>query len=117
VDHQNASSRHRQLTNGQDTWSARCGKSRTPGAASGSGKRTGRKTGTAPRPDSTGRFYRSALYPLLARINAYVMRWSRKKYKRLRSRKKAQAQWETVVKLRPRFFAHWAWVNWVPAVW
>ena len=64
-----------------------------------------------------GAFYRSALYPLLARINAYVMRWSRKKYKRLRSRGKAQAQWETVVKLRPRFFAHWAWVNWVPAVW
>jgi hypothetical protein len=30
------------------------------------------------------------------------MRWSRNKYKRLRSRKKAQAQWERVVK----FFAH-----------
>ena len=64
-----------------------------------------------------GAFYRSALYPLLARINAYVMRWSRKKYKRLRGRKAAQAQWATAVKLRPRFFAHWAWVNTVPAVW
>ncbi|MEU3281409.1 hypothetical protein ABZ698_30885, partial [Streptomyces antibioticus] len=31
----------------------RCGESRTPGAESGSGKRTGRKVGTAPRPDST----------------------------------------------------------------
>ena len=31
-----------------------------------------------------GRFYRSALYPLLARINAYLVRWIRKKYKRLR---------------------------------
>ena len=34
-----------------------------------------------------GAFYRSALYPLLARINAYLMRWLRKKYKRLQGRK------------------------------
>jgi hypothetical protein len=58
MDHQTGSSRHRQLTNGQDTWSARCGESRTPGAASGSGKRTGRKASTAPRPDSTGKLRR-----------------------------------------------------------
>jgi RNA-directed DNA polymerase len=64
-----------------------------------------------------GAFYRSALYPLLTRINAYVMRWSRNKYKRLRNRKKAQAAWDRAVKLRPRFFAHWVWVNTVPAVW
>jgi hypothetical protein len=64
-----------------------------------------------------GRFYRSALYPLLARINAYLMRWSRNKYKRLRGRKKARAQWEKAVKVRPRFFAHWAWVTTVPQVW
>ncbi|MEU6974324.1 group II intron maturase-specific domain-containing protein [Kitasatospora aureofaciens] len=64
-----------------------------------------------------GAFYRSALYPLLARINAYLVRWSRNKYKRLRGRKKAQAQWATAVKLRPKFFAQWAWVTWVPAVW
>jgi rhodanese-related sulfurtransferase len=37
-----------------------------------------------------GAFYRSALYPLLARINAYVMRWIRNKYKRLRTTKKSQ---------------------------
>jgi hypothetical protein len=41
------------LTNGQDTWSARCLERGTPGAASGSGKRTSRKADTAPRPDST----------------------------------------------------------------
>ena len=64
-----------------------------------------------------GAFHRSALYPLLTRINAYVMRWSRNKYKRLRNRKRAQAAWDRAVKLRPRFFAHWAWVNTVPAVW
>ncbi|QMU78441.1 hypothetical protein GXW83_24760 [Streptacidiphilus sp. PB12-B1b] len=50
-------------------------------------------------------------------MNSYVMRWSRNKYKRLRGRRKAHAQWEMVVKLRPRFFEHWAWVNWVPIVW
>jgi group II intron reverse transcriptase/maturase len=64
-----------------------------------------------------GAFYRSALYPLLGRINAYLMRWSRNKYERLRGRRKARDQWETVVKLRPRFFAHWKWVTWVPLVW
>lgn len=47
----------------------------------------------------------------------YVMRWSRNKYKRPRNRKKAQAAWDHAVKLRPRFFAHWVWVNTVPAVW
>jgi hypothetical protein len=30
-----------------------------------------------------GRFYRSALYRLLARINAYLVRWLRNKYRRL----------------------------------
>ena len=39
-----------------------------------------------------GAFYRSALYPLLRRINAYLMRWIRRKYKRLRpSRRPSRA--------------------------
>ena len=64
-----------------------------------------------------GAFYRSALYSLLGRINAYLLRWSRKKYRRLKGRKKAQEAWNQAVKRRPRYFAHWAWVTWVPAVW
>lgn len=64
-----------------------------------------------------GAFYRSALYPILERINAYLMRWSQNKYKRLRGRKEAQDQWNAVVKLRPRFFAQWAWTTTVPRVW
>jgi hypothetical protein len=64
-----------------------------------------------------GAFYRSALYPILERINAYLMRWSQHKYKRLRGRKKAQDQWNTVVRLRPRFFAQWTWTTSVPQVW
>ena len=64
-----------------------------------------------------GAFYRSALYPLLARINAYLMRWLRNKYKRLRGRKKAQRAWAEAVATRPRYFAHWVWVPTIPAVW
>jgi RNA-directed DNA polymerase len=69
------------------------------------------RTAVVSRPCSVAR------YTLLARINAYLMRWSRNKYRRLRGRKAAQAQWDQAVKLRPRFFAHWAWVNTVPDVW
>jgi hypothetical protein len=43
-----------------------------------------------------GAFYRSALYPLLSRINAYLRGWVRKKYKRLRSKKKARVCWQGV---------------------
>ena len=64
-----------------------------------------------------GAFYPSALYPLLAPINAYLLRWLRKKHKRLRGRRKAQNAWNRAVRQRPRFFAHLAWVTWIPAVW
>jgi RNA-directed DNA polymerase len=64
-----------------------------------------------------GAFYRSALYPLLGRINSYLMRWMRKKYKRLRKRKKAHKAWERATVSRPGFFAHWAWIPSVPRVW
>ena len=57
-----------------------------------------------------GRFYRSMLYPLLRRINTYLVRWMRKKYKRLRTFKKAHAAWKRATRQRPRFFAHWRWV-------
>lgn len=57
-----------------------------------------------------GRFYRSELYRLLRRINVYLVRWMRKKYKRLRTFKKALAAWERTTRQYPRFFAHWRWV-------
>ena len=56
-----------------------------------------------------GRFYRSALYTLLARINSYLVRWIRKKYRRLRPRRKARIVWERLITQHPRYFAHWAW--------
>lgn len=58
-----------------------------------------------------GRYYRSELYPLLRRINAYLVRWLRKKYKRLRTFAKAHAAWRRTTRQYPRFFAQWRWVH------
>jgi Group II intron, maturase-specific domain len=58
-----------------------------------------------------GAFYHTALYPVLHRINTYLLRWIRKKYQKLRTWKKAtQAMAEAAV-TRPRYFAHWAWAK------
>jgi len=56
-----------------------------------------------------GRFYRSQLYPFLRRINTYLMRWARKKYKRLRGYKRFRAWWAGLVQRAPGLFKHWAW--------
>ena len=64
-----------------------------------------------------GAFYRSALYRLLTRINAYLVRWIRKKYKRLQARKKAMKCWQGITKRYPSMLAHWKWVPSVPRVW
>ena len=58
-----------------------------------------------------GAFYHSALYRLLLRINAYLMRWIRRKYKRLRAFTKAKRCWERMTKRSPRLFAHWRWIR------
>jgi len=58
-----------------------------------------------------GAFYRSALYPLFRRINTYLLRWSMKKYKKLRSWRKAIRAMAEAAGNRPRYFAHWAWVK------
>jgi hypothetical protein len=64
-----------------------------------------------------GAFYRSAMYLPLSRINAYLVRWIRKKYKRLRAKKKAFQCWRGITIRYPRMFAHWKWVPSVPSVW
>lgn len=58
-----------------------------------------------------GRFYRSELYPLLRRINSYLMRWARQKYKRLAGFKRFRAWWRGLVEREPGLFAHWAWMR------
>ena len=58
-----------------------------------------------------GAFYHSALSRLLLRINAYLMRWIRRKYKRLRAFTKAKKCWEGITARCPRLFAHWRWIR------
>lgn len=53
-----------------------------------------------------GRFNRSALYPLLQRVNAYLVRWIRGKYKRLRGKRKAYRCLQDIIGAYPRMFAH-----------
>ena len=57
-----------------------------------------------------GRFRRSAMYPLLARINAYLVRWIRKKHKRLQGAHKANRKLREITGRYPRLFAHWQWM-------
>lgn len=54
-----------------------------------------------------GAFYPTALRPFLRRINAYLVRWLRNKYERLRSLPKALQAWGRVTTQHPRLFAHW----------
>ena len=58
-----------------------------------------------------GRFYRTALNGLRQRINSYLVRWAKRKYKRLRSFKKVRRWWEGLTARQPRLFAHWAWMT------
>jgi RNA-directed DNA polymerase len=54
-----------------------------------------------------GRFYRTALDPLLKRVNAYLRRWARRKYKRLRTAKRFREWWTGLLIRQPGLFAHW----------
>ncbi|WP_231104698.1 group II intron reverse transcriptase/maturase [Haloechinothrix halophila] len=58
-----------------------------------------------------GRFYRSKMYPLLQRINTYLMRWAGKKYKRLRGYRCFTQWWFGLVDREPELFTHWRWVR------
>ena len=55
-----------------------------------------------------GHFYKSALYPTLGRIDAHLIRWARRKFKRLRQRPKVAREWlARVIRSSPGLFAHW----------
>lgn len=54
------------------------------------------------------RFYPTAVIPLCKRMNRHLIRWAKRKYKRLeRSDKRAWAWLAAVVECAPRLFAHW----------
>jgi RNA-directed DNA polymerase len=58
------------------------------------------------------------MIPLLRRINTYLMRWARKKYKRLKGFKRLKAWWDRVVQRAPNLFAHWRWTTqFLPTGW
>jgi group II intron reverse transcriptase/maturase len=54
-----------------------------------------------------GRFYRTALDPLLKRVNVYLRRWAGRKYKRLRTHKSFSRWWTGLLARQPGLFAHW----------
>lgn len=54
-----------------------------------------------------GRFYRSKLHPLLQRINGYLVRWARRKYRRLIPFKRVRKWWLRLLDRQPGLFAHW----------
>ena len=58
-----------------------------------------------------GRFYRSALDPLLRRVSFYLKRWAGNKYKRLRTHKRFRRWWCGLQEREPNLFAHWQWVR------
>lgn len=63
-----------------------------------------------------GCFYRSAMAPTLKRIDDYLIRWARKKYKRLRrSHRQTYGFLADVAKRQPKLFAHWQ-ITWPSAL-
>jgi RNA-directed DNA polymerase len=55
-----------------------------------------------------GRFYKSALYAALRGLNAYLMRWAKRKFKNLRrSSKRAWLALKAIYDRAPGMFAHW----------
>jgi RNA-directed DNA polymerase len=58
-----------------------------------------------------GRYHRSALYPLLARINYRIQRWLQAKYRRLRTGKAMQRAWGRITTQYPRALPHWPWTT------
>jgi RNA-directed DNA polymerase len=55
-----------------------------------------------------GQYYRSALSPLLNRIEFYLVRWVMKKFKRYKKSKRKATKWlKDMRKREPRLFAHW----------
>src|ERR1017187_823022 len=58
-----------------------------------------------------GRFTPAALQPLLKRINGYLVRWARKKYRRLAPFKRAKRWWDDLLARNRPMFAHWQWTG------
>ena len=58
-----------------------------------------------------GRFTPTALHSLLTRINGYLVRWARKKYRRLVPFKRVKRWWDDLLARNRPLFAHWQWTG------
>jgi RNA-directed DNA polymerase len=58
-----------------------------------------------------GRFTPAALHAILKRINGYLVRWARKKYRRLAPFKSAKRWWDGLLARNRPMFAHWQWTG------
>jgi group II intron reverse transcriptase/maturase len=54
-----------------------------------------------------GRFYPTALIPLLQRVSSYLKRWAGKKYRQLRAMRRFKRWWTGLLQRQPGLFAHW----------
>ena len=55
-----------------------------------------------------GRYYRSALYPLVQHLNRLLALWAKRKYKKLRGHHRRARHWVARISRRdPQLFAHW----------
>lgn len=54
-----------------------------------------------------GRYYKSALYPILRRLNRYLVRWAQQKYKRFKHQRRATHWLRRIARRDPQLFAHW----------
>ena len=58
-----------------------------------------------------GRFYRTAMNPLLQRINTYLRRWAGRKYRRLQALTDSRGGRTESFDRAPGLFAQWKWVH------
>jgi RNA-directed DNA polymerase len=55
-----------------------------------------------------GRYYRSALYPLVQHLNRLLALWAKRKSKKLRGHLRRARHWIARISRRdPQLFAHW----------
>lgn len=55
-----------------------------------------------------GRFYRSALYPVLRHLNRVLARWAQRKYKKLKHHPRRARHWlDNVARRDAKLFVHW----------
>lgn len=54
-------------------------------------------------------FYSTQLRPTLRRIDAYVIRWARRKFERMVHQTKGARDWfDRFLRARPNLFVHWS---------